>query len=134
MWLCGENCMKNVILILGDAVTIALLTFVGFAAHGEAGVSFLPRFAAIYFPLSAAWFLLASALGLFHQEIIANPKQLWRPALAALFAAPLAAVLRGFLLNAPVIPVFALVLGGTTALGIVLWRGLYFRFNHGSRT
>ena len=121
--------MSKRILIIGDLLAIALVTIIGFATHGEAGISFLPRMAAIYLPLSMSWFLLAPALGLFQREILADPKQLWRPALSALFAAPLAAVLRGLILNAAIIPVFAVVLGGTTALGMVIWRGLYFRFN-----
>jgi hypothetical protein len=65
-------------------------------------------------------------LGLFRQEIASDPRQLWRPALAAFFAAPLAAVLRGFVLNAPVIPIFAVVLAATSALGMLIWRTLYF--------
>ena len=117
--------MKNRILILGDLLAIALITILGFASHGEAGVSFLPRMAAMFFPLSITWFVLAPSLGLFRQEMISAPNQLWRAALAALFAAPLAAVLRGFFLNAPVIPIFAAVLSGTSALGMVIWRGIY---------
>lgn len=124
--------MSKRILILGDILAIAFITVVGFATHGEAGLAFLPRMAAIYFPLSISWFLLAPALGLFQQETTSNPKQLWRPALTALFAAPLAAVLRGLLLNAPVIPIFAVVLGATTALGMVIWRGLYFLLKQNS--
>jgi hypothetical protein len=120
--------MNKNILILGDLLAIAIVTLIGFATHGEAGLSFLPRMAAIYFPLSIAWFALAPFLGLFQQETIANPKQLWRPALTAFFAAPLAAVLRGFLLNAPVIPIFAVVLALTTAVGMVIWRSVYFLF------
>jgi len=80
---------------------------------------------ALFFPLTISWFLLAPWLGLFQQEIVFNPKQLWRPVLAILFAAPLAAVLRGFILNAPIIPIFAVVLGTTSALGMVVWRGIY---------
>ncbi len=120
--------MNIIILILGDLFAIAIVTFIGFATHGESGSSFLPRMAAIYFPLSIAWFGLAPYTRLFQQETIANPKQLWRPALTAFFVAPLAAVLRGFLLNAPIIPIFAIVLGVTTAVGMVLWRSLYFLF------
>jgi len=120
--------MNIIILILGDLLAIAIVTFIGFATHGEAGLSFLPRIAAIYFPLSISWFLLAPFLGLFQKETIENPKQLWRPLLSALFAAPLAAVLRGFLLNAPVIPIFAIVLGVTTAVGMVIWRSVYLLF------
>ncbi|HEX5943000.1 MAG TPA: DUF3054 family protein [Anaerolineales bacterium] len=118
--------MNKSILILGDLIAIAILTIIGFATHGEADVSFAPRMAALYFPLSISWFLLASALGLFQVEVASSPKQLWRPALAMIFAAPLAAVLRGFLLNAPVIPIFAAVLALVSALGMVSWRAVYF--------
>jgi Protein of unknown function (DUF3054) len=122
--------MNKSILILGDLLVIALITIVGFVSHGEvrAGLpspSVLPRMAAVFFPLTVSWFTLAPALGLFQQGTASNPKQLWRPALGALFAAPLATVLRGFLLNAPVIPIFAVVLAVTSALGMVIWRALY---------
>jgi flagellar biosynthesis protein FliQ len=113
-------------LIIGDILAIALVTFIGFASHGEAGLSFLPRMAAAFFPLVIAWFLLAPWLGLFQDEIIQNARQLWRPALTALFAAPLAAVLRGLILNAPILPIFAIVLGGTSAFGMVIWRLIWF--------
>jgi hypothetical protein len=114
------------LLYTGDILAIAALTLIGFATHRETGLAFLPRIGALFFPLVISWFLLAPWLGLFQQEIVLNPKQLWRPALSALFAAPLAAVLRGFILNVPIIPIFAVVLGTTSALGMVLWRGLYF--------
>jgi len=116
-------------LILGDLLAIFLVTVIGFVTHGEADVSFLPRMAALYFPLSISWFLLAPSLGLFRGETTSHAKQLWRPALAMIFAAPLAAVLRGFILNAPVIPVFAVVLAVTSALGMVIWRGLFLLWN-----
>jgi hypothetical protein len=114
------------ILYAGDALSIAVLTLIGFATHGEADVSFAPRMAALYFPLSISWFLLAPSLGLFRKEIISNPRQLWRPALAMIFAAPLAAILRGFILHAPVIPIFAAILAGTSALGMVIWRLIWY--------
>jgi hypothetical protein len=117
------------ILFVGDALAIALVTFIGFATHGEAEVSFLPRMAAAFFPLVVSWFLLAPFVGLFQDQTVGNASQLWRPALTALFVAPLAAVLRGFLLNAPVIPIFAVVLAATTALGMVIWRAIYFAWN-----
>ena len=120
--------MKKAILVLGDLLAIALVTIIGFATHGEADLSFAPRMAALYFPLSISWFLLAPALGLFQPEVTSSPKQLWRPALAMIFAAPLAAVLRGFLLNAPVIPIFAAVLALVSASGMVSWRAVYFLF------
>ena len=121
--------MKKYILILGDILAIALITFIGFATHGESGLSFLPRMAAAFFPFVVAWFLLAPSFGLFRDDITHNARQLWRPALTALFAAPLSAVLRGLILNAPIIPIFVAVLAVTSALGMVVWRGLYYRFN-----
>lgn len=117
-------------LILGDILAIAILTFIGFATHDEADVSFLPRMAAFFFPLCISWFLLAPSLGLFQQETTSSLKQLWRPALTGFFAAPLAAVLRGFILNAPIIPIFAAILAGTAALGMVIWRLIWYWLAH----
>ena len=116
------------ILYAGDALSIAALTLIGFATHGEASLSFLPRMGALFVPLVISWFLLAPWFGLFQRETIFNSKHLWRPALAMLFAVPLATVLRGWLLNTPVLPIFAVILAGTSALGMMIWRGLYFAF------
>jgi hypothetical protein len=121
--------MKNYVLILGDILAILIVTIIGFASHGEADTSFLPRMAATFFPLLISWFLLAPFLELFHAENTSNFKQLWRPVIAMIFAGPLAAVLRGLLLNAPIIPIFALVLSATSALGMLVWRAIYFFFN-----
>ncbi len=121
--------MKQNILVPGDILAILLTTFIGFATHGEAEVSFLPRMAAAFFPLVIAWLVIAPFLGLFQREITSNPKQLWRPVLGMIFAGPLAAVLRGLLLNAPIIPIFAVVLSATSAFGMLLWRGLFLLLN-----
>jgi hypothetical protein len=120
--------MKKYVLILGDILAILIVTIIGFATHGETGISFLPRIAATFFPLLIGWFLLAPSLGLFQTETASNPKHLWRPILAMIFAGSLAAVLRGLFLNAPIIPIFALVLGATSALGLLVWRAIYLFF------
>jgi len=120
----------NDTLISGDILAIALVTIIGFAMHSEAEISFLPRMAAAFFPVSIAWFRLAPWFGLFQHEITTDPRQLWRPALVMLFAAPLAAVLRGFILNAAIVPIFALVLGSTSALGMAVWRAIYLWFTN----
>jgi hypothetical protein len=121
--------MKKYLLILGDVLAILIVTIIGFATHGETAVSFLPRMAVVFFPLCVAWFLLAPWFGLFQQEVTSNPRQLWRPALAMVFAGPFAAILRGLILNSPIIPIFAVVLTATSALGISVWRGIYFFLN-----
>lgn len=117
--------MSKKMLFISDAVAIALVTFAGFAFHGETDASILPRFLLSYVPLTVAWFIIAPLLGLYQPEITSNPKQLWRPALAMIFAAPLAALSRANILGSMVIPVFANVLAATSALGMVVWRGLY---------
>lgn len=127
--------MKKSILILGDILAILITTLIGFATHGEVGAGspspydVLPRMLAAFIPLTIAWFLLAPWFWLFQPEITSNPKQLWRPVLAMLFAAPLAAVLRGLILNVPILPIFAVVLAATSAFGMLIWRGIYFLLN-----
>lgn len=118
--------MDKYILILGDILAILITTLIGFATHDELSMSFIGRMSAAFFPLVIGWFLLAPFFGLFQRDTISSPKQLWRPVLAMTFAAPLAAVLRGFLLNAPIIPIFAVVLATTSAAGMVIWRGVYY--------
>jgi len=114
------------ILILGDIIAMLLITLIGFATHRELNTSFTIRMSALFFPLLIAWFLLAPWFGLFQQEITPNPKHLWRPALAMIFAAPLAVVLRGFILNTTIIPIFAVALGATSALGMIVWRAFWY--------
>jgi hypothetical protein len=120
--------MNKTILVLGDVLAIALVTFIGFATHGETGLSFLPRMAAAFFPLILSWFLAAPWLGLFEPNITSNLKQIWRPALAMLLAVPLAVVLRGLILNAAALPIFAVVMWSVSAFGMIVWRALYWLF------
>jgi len=116
--------MKQTVLIIGDLIAIAVVTLIGFATHGELGLSFAPRMAVLYFPLSLAWFLLAPWFGLFRLQVVSDPRQLWRPALVMIFATPAALLVRGQLLNVPVLPLFGLILSGSCALGMMIWRGL----------
>jgi|SRR5687768_5699467 len=125
--------MKKNFLILGDIFAMLAITLIGFATHSELDTSFITRMSALFFPLIIAWFLLSPWFGLFQPEITSNLKQLWRPALATMFAAPLAAVLRGLILNAPIIPIFVVVLGITSALGMLFWRGLFFFLSRKTR-
>lgn len=117
--------MKKII-ILGDTLALVVTTTIGFATHGETALSFLPRFLAIFIPLTIAWFSIASWLGLFQSAISSTLKQLWRVPLVMLIAAPLAVIVRSFILRTEVIPIFMLALGGTSALGMMIWRGIYF--------
>jgi len=124
---------KKQILFAGDVLAIVVVTIIGFATHGEADLSFLPRMLAAFVPLTVAWFLVSPWFGLFQPETTFDSKQLWRPVLAMIFAGPLAVVLRGLILNAPIIPIFAVVFSATSALGILFWRGVYFLLNRQAR-
>ncbi len=116
--------MKKSTLILGDILTLLIVTLIGFAFHDESGLSFLPRILAVLVPMLVSWLLLAPWSGLLEPEITSNVKQLWRPVLAMFFAGSLAVILRGLILNAPIIPIFGVVMGATSALGILIWRGI----------
>lgn len=116
---------KN-ILILGDVLAIAAVTIIGFVTHGEGGLEFLPRMAAAFFPLVFTWLLVLPWFDLLTPEIVSDLKKIWRPALAVLFAAPLALIIRGLFLNAPILPIFAVVFTLTSALGLIIWRFIYF--------
>lgn len=110
------------ILIVGDFLTLAAVTWIGFATHGETSLDLLPRMTTTFLPLLAGWFLLAPLLRLFSAEITGSPRQLWRPVYAALLSAPLFGVLRAAMLNGIVLPLFVLIMGASTALAMLLWR------------
>jgi hypothetical protein len=117
--------MKRLPLIIGDLAALAVITAIGFATHGEIGISYLPRFLAAYVPIALTWFLLAPWFSLFDESVTRNAAALYRPALTVIFAAPLAAVLRGFLLGEDIQPIFALVFVTTNAAGMVAWRAIW---------
>jgi hypothetical protein len=117
--------MKKSYLLIGDCFALFIITLIGFITHGEGNLSFLPRFLAAFVPITITWLILAPWFGLFQPEITSNSKQLWRPVLAMIFSAPLAVVFRGLILNAAILPIFAIVFGATSAFGVVIWRGIY---------
>jgi len=112
-------------LIAGDIIALAIITIVGFATHGETEIAFLPRMLTTFIPLIISWFLIAPWLGCFNPQITSNPKKLWRPPLAMLLAAPMTSILRAAMLNAVALPLFTFILGGSAAVGMLVWRSLY---------
>jgi len=117
---------KQTFLVLGDIIALVIITVIGFATHGETDLSFLPRMLTTFVPLVVGWFLIAPWLRLFDLQITSAPKQLWRPPLAMLLAAPMTVILRATMLNAVALPLFTLILGGSPALGMHIWRLLWY--------
>ena len=115
---------KKKILIIGDLITLAIFTIIGFATHGEAEVTSILRMGTTFLPLGIGWSLIAPWFGLFDEQVVTNPKLLWRVLPAMLFTAPLAAILRSTMLHSAALPIFVLVLGGTNALAMLLWRAI----------
>lgn len=124
--------MNRSVLITGDAAAIALIIITGFVTHDRVESGFLPRAAALSIPLMIVWFVLASKIRLFDPDIVLNPRQLWRPAVAMIASAPLAIVIRAAVLSAEVTPIFMIVLGLVSALGITAWRVLFLRYSRRS--
>jgi hypothetical protein len=120
------------VLIVGDILTLALVTVYGFANHQELGTAG-GRILATFLPLLMSWLFVAPLLGLYDPERAADPRQLWRPFWAMVLAGPMAAWLRGVLLGLmqgvptglPIQPIFVVVISGISALALLAWRALY---------
>jgi hypothetical protein len=132
----SRSTLLLIFVTVGDAVTLALVTLYGFASHDLLGSTSL-RLLSTFGPLLLSWFLVSPHLGVFDLQRAARPRELWRPFWAMILAGPLAAFLRGLVLDAPIIPVFVIVLGGISAIALLVWRALFLvilhrqRINHG---
>jgi hypothetical protein len=121
---------KQISLILGDILALATITVIGFASHGETDISYVPRMFTTFLPLVVSWFLIAPWLDLFKTRTVLNAKQLWRPPMAMLLAAPMTAILRATMLSTVALPLFTIILGGSAAIGMLVWRGVWVWVNH----
>lgn len=113
------------VLIVGDMLTLGLVTVAGFATHNEllnAGTRMLTTFV----PLSAAWLMAAPFLGAYSGNHLQERRDLWRPFWAMVLAGPMAALLRALWLRTTIVPIFVIVLGGIAALAIFTWRLIYW--------
>jgi hypothetical protein len=114
----------RIILITGDIITLGLVTIFGFASHGTAGTAGV-RMLSTFVPLIISWFLVAPFLKVYDPESAASWREIWRPFWSMVISGPMAAWLRGMILGTPILPLFVIILGGVSAIGILLWRCLY---------
>jgi len=119
---------KNInLLILGDVISVVIITVSGFLFHGELLTVSPYRIIATLLPVLIAWLLIAPWLGLYDPEIYIDWHHLWRVGWATVLVAPIAAFIRSLMLsNAPILPVFVAVLAATSALGMLIWRGIWW--------
>jgi hypothetical protein len=104
-----------------------LATVLGFLAHGELGPGAWGRVLSTLIPFVTAWLLISPWIVGWPPAVDRSPSHVWRPALGAMYAAPLGAWLRSLWLGTPIQPVFVAVMGGVTAGLMILWRaGLMF--------
>jgi hypothetical protein len=120
-----QNQADHIILILGDIITLALVTIIGFASHGTADTAGA-RMLSTFVPLVVAWFLVAPFLQVYKIEYGLDGRHLWRPIWAMVIAAPMAAWLRGLMLSSPILPIFVVILGGVSVVAIFVWRALFW--------
>jgi len=71
---------------------------------------------------ACSWF------GLFQNDIVQNGRQLWRPVLSYSLRSA-GRSLAWIYSQLTVIPVFVVVLSITSALGLILWRAVYYLLN-----
>lgn len=110
----------HLILIGVDALVVLGVTLIGFAAHERSLAG--GRWLSTFLPLAAAWGGIAFPLGLYKIETARQPAQIWRVLLAAVYAGPLAGLLRTLWFPGMIIPVFVLVLIAITAAAMGIWR------------
>ena len=117
----------RIILVVGDFLTAVIVTLYGFASHNRletAGAHMLTTL----IPVVLAWVLVGVHVRVFDMAVALDGRQLWRPFWAMILAAPLAAFLRAAWLNGTVAPIFVVVLGGVSALGLLAWRTLFWGY------
>jgi hypothetical protein len=112
----------RLMLLACDMAAYALATLAGFAWHGELVSPPTTRVLATFIPFFAAWLVTAPWLKTYDLEVVSQPRQVWRAPLAALYAAPLGAILRAAWLGTPALPVFAAVMACVTALAVLAGR------------
>lgn len=70
--------LERVLLVVGDFITLAIVTVIGFASHGTADTAG-SRMLTTFIPLVVAWFVFAPLLHNFDRGVYLDVRQLWRP-------------------------------------------------------
>ncbi|HDK46166.1 MAG TPA: DUF3054 domain-containing protein [Actinobacteria bacterium] len=113
--------------IIGDGIVLGVLSVVGFAMHETMTES--SRLLVTVLSFLVAWAWIAPWFGVFGDDVLTDPRRVWRVLLAWVAAAPFGVVLRAFLLGLTVSPIFVIVMTVVTGVGLIVWREiLVWRF------
>lgn len=109
-------------LAAGDILVYLVATVLGFASHRELVPTAWGRFLATLVSFTLAWFLISPwILGRGGPQERWSTR-LWRTVLAAVYAAPLGAWLRGLWIGVSVQVVFVAIMAAVTAGLMAVWR------------
>ncbi|GBE22450.1 MAG TPA: DUF3054 domain-containing protein [Actinobacteria bacterium] len=106
--------------IIGDGIVLGVLSVVGFAMHETMTES--SRLLVTVLSFLVAWTWIAPWFGVFGDDVLTDPRRVWRVLLAWVAAAPFGVVLRAFLLGLTVSPIFVIVMTVVTGVGLIVWR------------
>jgi hypothetical protein len=112
------------ILLVGDLAAYFLSAVASFAGLGLLGVGGWAPPAIAFGCHFLAWLLLSIPLRLYNSAQAKNSRQLWRPFLGAVFAAPTATWLASLLGQPPFSPEIVAAMAGLTAGLVLVWRAL----------
>ncbi len=115
-------------LALGDALTLLIVTLIGFASHNQLSFSFLGRMALSWVPFTLAWWLLAGRMGLLNPRQKLSLRQTLDLTVATFYAATVGMLLRALALRGVLLPVFALVMAAVAWPALWLWRWIWQRY------
>ncbi len=116
----------NLPVIIGDWITLALITAVGFISHNQQFQ--FGRFLATAIPVCLGWLITAPWFGILSKGKRPFFQEWWKVAYAILLSVPLAVVFRGLLLSSSVQVTFVLVMIAMSMLGLWIWRYLWSTF------
>lgn len=112
-------------LIIGDLVTMALVTIFGFTAHQELSSASLQRILAVFLPMVVAWLAMLPFSRVYDLKIASTTSHLWRPFWAMVVCMPIAMWLRSAWLNTDMVPLFVMVMAVSSGLAILAWRAIF---------
>ena len=115
----------NINLFLGDIGIILLSSIIGGFTHDSFETNSWSLLIT-FLSWGLAWIIIAFWEKLYTKPIDGNYNRFWRPFWALIIISPLGGLIRGLILDRVILPIFVIVFGGICAVGLLIWRLLYF--------